>query len=332
MTDSQTAAQTLADELDDAGTQQDATVESGKDSGAETDQGKDDGDKGSEKTLTLVDDPGPDDDSKTGTWPEDWRQRIAGEDEKALKRLARYGSPADVGKALLEAQNKLASGKHKQSAEAPPEGASEEELTAWRKENGIPETPDGYMDALPDGLVIGDDDKAILDSFLAQAHATNRSPADVAGVMDWYVGMQEQLAEEQQKADAEFRLGSRDELRDEWGADYKSNINMISGAFVDAPEGLRDSIMGARMPDGSLLGDNVAAVQWLSGLGRQLNPAAALLPSDGQGGIASIDEEIASIEKMMKNNRKAYNADTKIQERYRELVAARDRIREKENS
>src|SRR5579885_1957839 len=34
----------------------------------------------------------------TSTWPENWREHLAGEDRKFLERLQRFNSPADVAK------------------------------------------------------------------------------------------------------------------------------------------------------------------------------------------------------------------------------------------
>src|SRR5260221_502615 len=36
--------------------------------------------------------------NEKGYWPDNWQARLAGDDEKALKQLGRYGSPEDIWK------------------------------------------------------------------------------------------------------------------------------------------------------------------------------------------------------------------------------------------
>ncbi|MGD9659607.1 MAG: hypothetical protein AB7U61_18530, partial [Methylocystis sp.] len=73
-----------------------------------------------------------------------------------MKRLERFNGPRDIVDSFLEADKKIRGGKIKTAF---PDNATPEQITAWRKENGIPETPDGYdIKNLGDGYVVGEAD------------------------------------------------------------------------------------------------------------------------------------------------------------------------------
>src|SRR3990167_11368320 len=70
------------------------------------------------------------------SWDDGWREKIAGTDEKLLKRLERYPSVKAATDALIEAQTKIRSGEVKFTLK---DSATPEEIATWRKDNGIPE-------------------------------------------------------------------------------------------------------------------------------------------------------------------------------------------------
>ena len=76
------------------------------------------------------------------TWPDDWRGRLAGKDADALKRLNRFQSPEGVYKSWRSLEQRLSAGEIKSAL---PKDASDEQVAEWRKENGLPEKPDGYQ-------------------------------------------------------------------------------------------------------------------------------------------------------------------------------------------
>src|SRR5206468_684958 len=108
------------------------------------------------------------------TWPDDWRAKLAGDDKAFLKRLERFTDPAAVAKSYRELETKVSAPK----VNAPPADASPEQVAAWRKDQGLPETPDAYISGLemPDGVVFGDADQPVLQKFAATAHEMNIPP------------------------------------------------------------------------------------------------------------------------------------------------------------
>ncbi|WP_456389736.1 hypothetical protein [Profundibacter sp.] len=261
-------------------------------------------------------------------WPDDWRDKFAGDDDKTRKRLDRFKSPADVYKSWQSMEQKMSSG---ETVAKLGEDASDDEIAAYREANGIPDKPDGYLESLPNGLVIGDDDKPMVDSYLESVHGLNADPAIVAKSLDWYYAQQEEQVAAQSLADKEYRSAGVEELRAEWGAEFKGNLNSAMSFLDTAPVdgdgvSLKDNLLGARLADGTLLGDNPSALRWLTGLANDANPAGFVSPGSGMSQADSVDDHIAEIEKVMRTDRSAYNKDEKMQGRYLKLLGAREKL------
>lgn len=318
------------DELNDTSTpEQDSTQNDQTQDNAVDDQKDEAQDKGGESLLNSS---AEDKQSAApADFPEDWRQKLAGEDEKALKRLERFKSPKDVFTAYRALEAKMSSGEVKSSL---PDDASEEEIAAYRKDHGIPETPDGYLEALPSGVVVGDDDREMMNSFLEKVHAKNASPEFVSEAIDWYYQTQEESIAAQAEADKQRRQEAEEELRAEWGAEYRSNINSIKAFLETAPASedgtaLSELLLGARLADGTPLGDHPSALRWLAKLADEANPAGFVAPGVAGNQADTIESEITEIEKTMRTNRKAYDKDQKMQERYLQLLDARDKLKQR---
>ena len=253
-------------------------------------------------------------------WGEDWRQNYAGEDEKMAKRLERYASPKGALDALVAAQNKISSGELKTALQS---DASDEETATWREENGIPSSVDGYEINLPNGIVVGEEDKPMVDSFLESSLAANLHPDQVNDTLAWYYDYQEQVVQQQQDNDAASKQTGEDSLRVEWGQDYRRNLQIATNLLDNAPEGLKDQIMGARLADGTPLGSDPTSLNWLVDMSRKVNPVATVVPGSGTNAVQAIETELASLKGMMGDRSSEYwkgdNAE-KNQARYRELV------------
>lgn len=257
-------------------------------------------------------------------WPDDWRQKLAGDDAKFLGILNRYTSPQTFARAYQNLRAQRDSGALKPALS---DKATPEELAQWRKDNGIPEKAADYLAALPDGLVIGADDRPRVETFVQAMHEKNAPPALVHEALGWYYQTIEQEQAARAEQDEAARVETIDTLRTEWGADYRREMNRITSLLDGAPEGVKDKIFGARAPDGVPLGSDPGFLRFLAQMAREVNPAATVVPGAANPG-AAIADEIASIEAMMGNQQSEYwtgpKAD-KYQARYRELISARDK-------
>ncbi len=289
-----------------------------------------------------------------GTWPENWRDDYAkrsaqniiaaaeakkktdpsvkvpdleAETAKITQRLGRYASPEAAIEALFHAQNRISSGDLK--AQAPGKDAKPEEVAEWRKQNGVAATAAEYIAALPDGLVIGEVDKPLVNTFTERMHAKNVPTAIVQDAIKWYYDSQEQIRADIIANAERIRRETEDTLRKDWGDGYRREIGSIHGLLDQAPAGLKDLVMGATLADGTPLGSHVGALKWLNGLSREINPAATVVPGAGAGSGAAINDEIKGLEVKMADRNSDYwkgpSADAQ-QSRYRDLVDARLRM------
>lgn len=258
--------------------------------------------------------------------PEDWRVKLAAGDEKELKRLGRFASEADLYKAYRELEKKKSSGELKSPF---PKDGSDEEKALWRKENSIPDAPDKYDLTFESGLVIGEEDKPMVDKFVAAMHGQNATNEQVkAGLSAYYALVEEQKAA-QAEADVDFKDTSMESLREEWGGDFKKNVNAVAGLLESAPDSVKEIFDAARTADGKIVGNHPDVVKWLASMAFEINPAATVMPGSINNPSSAIADEIAGFEKMIANRDPAYWGDSKKQARYRELLAAQEKIQAK---
>ncbi|MGX8939337.1 hypothetical protein ACWWJF_00685 [Symbiopectobacterium sp. Eva_TO] len=255
-------------------------------------------------------------------FPDNWRDQLAGDDAKYRKQLERYSSPEALAKAHRELQAKLSSGELK--AAKLPEKPTDEELANWRKENDVPDKSDDYLDGLPSGIVFDDADRARVGSFLAEMHSKNVSKEHVQAAIEWNQRQIEQEMVERHERNLAAQQSTEDELRQEWGPEYRRNINLINGMLEGLPQDAKELFLGAQTADGVSIFNNPGVAKFFVDLARQVNPVGTVVP--GASNISAIDTEIEQIEKVMKENRSAYNKDSKMQDRYMQLLEAKERF------
>lgn len=260
----------------------------------------------------------------------DWatlRTEYAKGDEKLLARLSRYPSQQAALDALIQAQNRISAGGLKAALSEKP---TPEELKAWRADHGVPEAPTGYDIKLPNGVELDDEGKATVDGFVDMAHKNNMKPDQVNAALAYIISQRESQDAAQEQQDAEYYDNAQARLRAEMGSELPLNINLINSVLDAAPEGLKDSLLQARLPDGSLFGNNPEAIRWLAGLAREINPVATVVPGSGLGAQATIETELNSIKAMMGDDDSKYwkGPESKaLQERFRKLVDVHSKIR-----
>lgn len=261
--------------------------------------------------------------SSEGYWPSDWRDQITGGDEKLAKLAGRYATPKEAFNALVHAQNRIRSGEVKSAL---PENPSEEQLNTWRQENGIPEAPDKYDLTFDDGLVIGEQDKPIVDSFLQKAHEQNMPPETVKDVVAWWYDQQQQQIEQRMEYDIQMRDSTMDELNAEWGGEYRGNINRIESLIGRFPQSVQDAFKEARAPDGSFLLNNPDVLRGMVNISYEADPAGAIVPAGVGDPAKNIDQRIDEINQFMRTNRTEYFKNEKMQKELRDLLQAKESL------
>lgn len=275
--------------------------------------------------------------AKKGYWPEDWRERYVDKQtdkdgkplndeakEKLMKRLSRYASPRAAVDAMINAQNKISAGG---MVKVPGKDATPEEISQYRQDMGIPEEPSGYDLTMNDGLVIGDEDKEMIDGFLEVAHNGNYTQEQVTQGLEWYYKNQENDLAARHEADAKHHAEVEEVLRQEWGPEYKANRNLMANYLAtDFGDGVADLIVGARLADGTPLANHPDILRGFVAKARAANPVGALVPGSGTKQHDQMVSEIETLEKKMGTDGALKGKD---QDRYLKLISARDGIPEK---
>lgn len=290
------------------------------------DADKDKGGKGGDGSFLdgvddLADNGGGDKGGKGGdTWPDDWRDRMAGDDKELRKALDRYPTPAAVAKANREAQVKLRSGKPADDEPMPDPEKEPEKAKEWRKARGIPDDPTGY--AIPDTVkaLVTDADKPRLADFTEKMHAKGLSAAAVGPVMEWYFQEQAAAAEAISTADKADKADVEEVLREEWGPDFKPNSTIAKRFAEEITPGI--DWFSARLPDGRVLGNIAEFVKALAELGRDRFGDVSLAGVENANKTMARKEEL---EKMMADDPDAYAANPKLSQEYTRIMEAEQR-------
>ena len=235
-----------------------------------------------------------------------WRDEYAGDDDKFKSTLERFSTPEDMGKSFREAQQTISSNQHN---EPPGADADEATVTAYREANGIPQEAKGYLENLPDGLVVGEDDAAIFEDFMGSMHKLNAPPAYAHAAIEWYNNFAQQQQDDLTELDAEHHQEVEDQLRngDRWGTDYRANVNLV-GALIESSFGKenKEAFLNARDPEGRAIMNIPGVLEGLATMARKINPITQLTPP-GQGDPAqTLNDEIARFEGMMGDKQSEY--------------------------
>lgn len=233
---------------------------------------------------------------------DDWRAKAAAGNEDILKTLSRYNSVENALKALHATKQAISRGEFQR---AKPDGTDEKALAAWKKEQGIPDKPEGYV--LPEDVtkLMTDADKPVLASFTEFAHSQGARPDVVEIASRWYVQQAEAAAVQQMETDKGHKETLEDDLRGDWGAEYKSNFNLAKRFLEDSPLGAK-GWAGLRSDKGVLLGNDPDFMRWAAEQGREKFGDSAFASPDS---VSRHESEKAEIERMLKTDRKAYFRD-----------------------
>ncbi len=263
------------------------------------------------------------------TWRPDWREAMAGEDKELKALLDRHTDPVSLAKKVREQDKLISSGKLRYDLKP---DATPEEVAKYRKDMGIPETPAGYDTTLPDGLVIGDADKPLVNQFLERAHKANMDPRAVRLGLEAYFDMRK--AEETALIEGQKTKKAATEalLKTEMGeADYTRAKAVISHMLTDGVDDeTRAFLMNAVGGDGeTVLFNHPGVVRLFASLGQRIFPHGTLVPGADPTQLGTIEARIKELENLQKTNIGKYNADINNRIEYRNLLARRAALQPK---
>lgn len=254
-------------------------------------------------------------------YTDEWRNKLSGGDEAEAKRLARFTDPNQIYKSYRELEAKVSSGAFKQPLS---DKATPEQLAEYRKANGIPETAGDYQITLPENLVLGEEDKAVLGGVLETMHKQNRTPAEVNAVVGAFYEAREALMGEEIERQKYERTQAEEELRQHWqGNAYLSNLGAVKNLLSAMPDGVGELLQNAKLADGSLAGNNPAVLRALANIALELNPAGTVVPGGGTDQMKSVESELSELDALMKKDINAWRKNSPGRERHRELIDAK---------
>ena len=204
-----------------------------------------------------------------------------------------------------------------------PENPTDEQLTAYREENGVPATAEDYSLALDEGLVLGETDESIMKGVYAVAHQNNVSNEVVSQLTNAMLKGREM---EQQAVNSQDGLDTQQassQLKEAWGADYEMNHGLVKGLINGLPETVRDDFSNARMADGRAVLNSPEMLNFFVDAARAINPAATVVPPGGNP-VQAITSRISDLEGRMGDD--DWYKDTAAQKELQDLYDAQAKM------
>lgn len=236
--------------------------------------------------------------------PDTWREIMAGGDQELLTELGRFKTYTDFAKNSLTLKKNMRQGSI--DTEPMPGDDKPDAQKAWREARGLPVDAAGYAIPEPIAKRLTDEDKPILDSYIAAAHKKGLPKSMVEFGASWYADLQEQQAAAEAADDTKASAAAEDALRSKWGQSYRTNVDFAGKTAIQLLGGdFGGSIFDARLPDGTKLGSIPGFVEGMLAVGQKLYGDGGLV--DGAE-LKAGEDRIAELERMMATNFDEYKA------------------------
>lgn len=300
----------------------------------------------SDKPAGSADDTGATSDKSskvdgTNVWGENWRdtsvQGLGIQDEKERKAvqdwLAKRGSPFDVIRGAYNADKKISEITRDRVKIPTGKNDDPKEVAAYRKAMGIPEKPEDYKIEYGEGIDPESIDKELEAEVRKGAIEVGASQKQVEffSRMHWAIRQREQAAESGKIAIAKEK--AIDELRTEFGKEYKPTVELINRMFATelAEAGLesqeeRTEFLSKRFADGMAIGEHPAFVKMMAKIARERADDGAFDVSDTGEGGEDLDSKIDKIVALSQSDPKEY---ARMQPELKRLIAVQNRRKSK---
>ena len=209
-----------------------------------------------------------------GTFAEGWANNLP-EDSAAYKdTLSKYKSVPDMAKALANANALIG-----KKLGVPNEKSSPEEVAAFRRSLGVPDTIDEYKfapDALPEGMTWDDNN---VKNYAEIAHKHNIPPSAMKALVTEHAKMEHFKMQCMQAQIEKQHVEAVNTLKKEWGGEFEKNIglakqaakiagvNANSQGFAD-PEVVRGFVRLSQMMSEDKVGRSMSGSEFMTGQAR----------------------------------------------------------------
>jgi hypothetical protein len=163
-----------------------------------------------------------------GSFAPDWTSKLPEDLAPARDSLGRFKSVTDLARAY-DSANKLIGRK---GVILPNEKSTPEEVAAFHKTMGVPETPEGYMEAvrpteLPEGVTWSDE---IAKSYFELAHHHHVPATAMKDLIGLHLKQRQFEQEAAQHMVIENKQKGLKQLRQIWGVDFDRNLGIAQRA------------------------------------------------------------------------------------------------------
>jgi len=209
-----------------------------------------------------------------GTFGDKWLDALPEDVQDYKDTLSKYKSVPDMAKALANANALIG-----KKLGVPNENSTPEEVSAFRKAMGVPESLEEYKfapDALPEGMTWSDD---FAKPFAEVAHKHSIPPGAMRELANQFANYERHKFEAIQATYEKQRTDSVQTLQKEWGGEFTKNIGLAKQAAkmagVDAnshgfsdPEVVRGFVRMAHMMSEDRVGRSMGGTEFLTGTAR----------------------------------------------------------------
>lgn len=264
-----------------------------------------------------------------------WRETaIAGmpEDQrdKATNYLKTRTSPYDVIRSAMAADSKISELTANRGVKVPTgKNDDPKDVEEYRKAKGVPDDIEKYNFDVPQEY--GDLthlDSELKSDFLKRAQAAHWNNADVKIATDMWWQAQKMYAADRAKAAAVAQQEAMDEIRIEFGKDYRANIEGINRMMAQemARVGLKDpaerhAALSEPLADGRTLGDLPWFVKMMNNFQQERSDAGTFIQGETADG-GDVDARIRNIVSLSQTDPKEYE---RMQPELDKLIAVQNR-------
>ena len=221
---------------------------------------------------------------------DDWRASI--KDEKLRDLAGRYTSVEALTQSNMDFRKELSS-----AIKPLGKDPSDEQVTAYRKSAGIPETVEGYEFSVPEGHEVTDADKAFQSAAAETFHKMNITSEQANGLNGWWNEQVAAMQQAQIDGDKAFADETEAALKAEWpGEEFGRNKAFADRAAAKVFGDQIDEVRNIETKDGRFILDHPSFIKMLATYGREMQEGTlGNIMTDSERG--DLDSQIADLEK-----------------------------------
>ena len=224
----------------------------------------------------------------------DWREHIT--DTKLRDHAGKFTSVLDLVGKHYELRQVLST-----AIKPLPENATEEQLGAYRKATGVPETAEKYDLPTPEGRDATEADTAFRGAVSEVFHKFNIPAGAAKGLSEWWNDFVTQGEKAQIEADKTHAAETETALKAEWpGKEFERNKAIANAAASKLFGDDIDDVRKLETKDGRFVLDNAAFIKMLAGVGREMEEGrlgSVMTDGDRDGLQSQVDDLEKQIDK-----------------------------------